>query len=694
MTMKQTIAAIALVMASVAGVVTLRAQSGYDLFQKALAAERADGNLQQAIQLYARVVKEFGGDRALAARALVRMAECHEKLGQAEAQTIYERVLREYADQPEAANLARARLRVDPRPARAAQGERLVWGPGREVDLFGTVSPDGRYLTYVDWFGVVNVVLRDLQTGTDRPLTPNTFFGQYGYPSWSAISRTGDRVAYSWAPPDAGDELRVASLTGQGVPPFRRLLPSSGRDSLRPFDWSPDGNWIALLIEREDRSSQIGLVNLRSGDLRILKSIDWRGVGKIVFSPDGRFIAYDLLEGEGIRTQRVLVMAVDAGREVAVTTDRSKNHVMGWAADGHLLFASDRSGSLGLWAVRVEDGRPRSVPVLVKSDLSSTWSLGLTRNGALYVWKRAGAEYVSTASIDLATGALRQAAGSIQHFVDSRGRPAWSADGKDLLYVSCGPDGGGACRIFIRAAQTGVSREVPHALGYVGFPRLGPDGVAILTDGRDLKGRRGIYLIDSKTGSTTPIAEQPPDRRRWPEWWPGTRSIYYQNQGRGEPLVVLRREIDSDAETEIFRTSACNVGPARISPDGRSIACIGNDIDSRTATLMVFALSGGASRAVMRVSSSESLFPWPWQWTPDSRAILVRKMAPLAVDELWLAPMAGEPRRLNIDIRNWSGPFDLSPDGRQIAFVASAGAQGAEVWALENFLPPGGNASP
>ncbi|MGH9255415.1 MAG: tetratricopeptide repeat protein, partial [Vicinamibacterales bacterium] len=478
MTTKYTMAAIGLLFVIAAGAATVTAQSGYDLFQKALAAERADGNLQQAIQLYSRVVKEFGRDRSLAAKALLRMAECFEKLGDTEASALYERVVREYADQPDAVSIARAR--VNQRLVRPARGERVVWGPGREVDLFGTISPDGRYLTYVDWFGAYNVVLRDLQTGMDRPLTPNVSAFQYGEGGFSVISRTGDQVAYNWWPSsEIGDELRIAGLDGQGVPAFRLLLSGKG-DAIRPFDWSPDGNWIALLIGREDRSSQIAVVNTRSGDLRVLKSIDWRGTGKIVFSPDSRYIAYDLLEGEGIRTQRVLVMAVDGSREVAITSDQWKNHVMGWAADGRLLFASDRSGTMALWAVRVEDGRPAGAPTVVKAEIASAWSLGLTRNGALYTWKIAGAMYVSTAPIDLAKGELGRPS-EATHFVESRGQPAWSADGKDLLYVSCGPTGAGPCRVLLRSEQTGLSREVPHRLGYAYWPRLSPDGSAILT---------------------------------------------------------------------------------------------------------------------------------------------------------------------------------------------------------------------
>jgi Tol biopolymer transport system component len=669
------------------------AQSGYDLFQKALAAERANGNLQQAIELYQRVSREFSTDRALAARALLRMADCYAKLGNAQARAIYERVAREYPEQTAAVQEARTHLQAEGPARTAIPGDRLVWGPAREVDLFGTVSPDGRFLTYVDWFGNGNVVVRDLLTGSDRTLTNNTLSGEHGYADFSVISRSGDQIAYSWAPlqsVSAGEELRIVPFDGTAAA-SQVLLPLNGREGFRPFDWSPDGRWIALLIERADQSSQLAVVNARSGELRVLKSIDWRGVNKAVFSPDGRYLAYDLLEGEGVRTQRVWVMALDASRETAVTPASTTNALMGWAADGRLLFASDRSGHLGLWAMRVEDGRPRDVPVLVKSDLSSTWSLGLARSGALYVWKPAGAEYVAIADFDAAAGEIRPApAPTFQAFVESRGRPAWSADGKRLLYVSCNTSGGSNCRIFVRDMEKGTTREVRHNLSYVGYPRIGPDGNTIVTQGTDLKGRRAIYLIDGTSGSTRFITAKP-DVPYWADWWPDGRSIYYPNQRANEPLVLFRREMGSDVETEIIRTSSCSKGLVRVSPDAHAVACTLRDPGTRTAALMVVPLDGSTARPLIRTREPQGFFPW--QWTADSRAILAHKVVPGGTDELWLAPLEGKPRRLNLDIRNWSGEpgdFDLSPDGRRIAFVASAGAHGAEVWALEHFLTPTG----
>src|SRR5436190_6856659 len=110
MRMHKFVAVVSLAFVTALSIGRLSAQSGYDLFQKALAAERADGNLKNAIALYQQVVKDFASDRSLAANALIRMAECYEKVGDDESKRIYERLLRDYADQKEAVAIARARL--------------------------------------------------------------------------------------------------------------------------------------------------------------------------------------------------------------------------------------------------------------------------------------------------------------------------------------------------------------------------------------------------------------------------------------------------------------------------------------------------------------------------------------------------------------------------------------------------------
>jgi len=104
-----------LVAGLVFGIAALAAESGAELFQKAVTEERASGNLEEAIKLYQRVAKEFASDRPLAAKALVQAAHCYELLGQDKhdkAVKLYEQVARDFGDQREPSAAASARLVV------------------------------------------------------------------------------------------------------------------------------------------------------------------------------------------------------------------------------------------------------------------------------------------------------------------------------------------------------------------------------------------------------------------------------------------------------------------------------------------------------------------------------------------------------------------------------------------------------
>jgi tetratricopeptide (TPR) repeat protein len=132
----------------IAGVVfavaALAADSGAELFQKAVTQERAAGNLEEAIKLYQRVAKEFASDRPLAAKALVQAARCYEKLGQDKAVRIYEQVARDYGDQREFPATANARLAVLRQGERAAEPVTMTQ---RKIDIpaaSGIVSTDGQ----------------------------------------------------------------------------------------------------------------------------------------------------------------------------------------------------------------------------------------------------------------------------------------------------------------------------------------------------------------------------------------------------------------------------------------------------------------------------------------------------------------------------------------------------------------------
>src|SRR5262245_59267470 len=94
--------------------------------QKAIRKETIEGDLKGAIELYRQAVRQAGKDRAIAAKALVNMGSCFEKLGDAEARKAFEQVVRDYADQKEAVAIARARL-FDVQSNRHGIVTRQVW---------------------------------------------------------------------------------------------------------------------------------------------------------------------------------------------------------------------------------------------------------------------------------------------------------------------------------------------------------------------------------------------------------------------------------------------------------------------------------------------------------------------------------------------------------------------------------------
>jgi hypothetical protein len=91
----------------------LVAQSAQELYQRGLVQEHANGDLKRAIALYAQAAQTAGSDRALAAKALIRMAGSEEKRGEdAEAARVYAELVRAYPEQRAEVAVAEDRLRA------------------------------------------------------------------------------------------------------------------------------------------------------------------------------------------------------------------------------------------------------------------------------------------------------------------------------------------------------------------------------------------------------------------------------------------------------------------------------------------------------------------------------------------------------------------------------------------------------
>jgi uncharacterized membrane-anchored protein len=112
--------------------------------------------------------------------------------------------------------------------------------------------------------------------------------------------------------------------------------------------------------------------------------------------------------------------------------------------------------------------------------------------------------------------------------------------------------------------------------------------------------------------------------------------------------------------------------------------------------LVLISVAGGEMRELLRVDPPDRFAAFQGMpWMPDGQGFLVRKRVGRTSSEIWYVPLAGSPRKLDVDTTGWSygaiGPLSLHPDGRRLAFLMSSSRPASEVWTLEHFLaaPPG-----
>jgi len=664
---------------------TAGAQSGADLFRQALSKERAEGQLADAIRVYERIAKEFAADRPLVAKALLQLARCYEKLGRQDARATYERILREYPDQSQPAADARAWLAVNdvPNPPRTVVTMRAAWAERGNIDL-GWMSRDGRIASFTDW-DTGDLAIRDLAAGTSRRLTAKgSWVDSPEHTEDSVISPDGSRVAYSWANRDGFYELRLISVKG-GRP--RVLYRNAEVAFVKPLEWSPDGAALLALFSRQDKTNQLVFVSAADGSTRVLKSFDWRAPWNAVFSPDGRYVAYDFPPDEDAAERDLFLIAADGSRETPLVAHRAQDFLLGWIpGSDRVLFASDRSGATGAWTIRVENGRPRGDPELVKPNIGYVLPGNFTRTGDYYYPVSTGRRDIDVARRDPESGRLPEA------LAPMKGRPedgklagAWSPDGAQIAYLQQSPlvkGGEGANTLAIQTLDTGRVQTLPLKMSYATRLRWLPDGRALIVGGTDLKGRRGLFRVELSTAALSPIVYGSITRCGIdPD---GRRVIYV----RGTSIVA--RDLQTGDEREIHRLSSqtgagdpggANAGLA-VSPDGRWLAVKVNRASNvGRPSIEIIPAAGGEPRTLVTLADVDASTWREMAWSPDGRFVLFTK----GNSQLWQVPAAGGPAEKLADNLLYINSISVHPNGRQIA--VSEGSAKYEIWVMQNLLP-------
>jgi Tol biopolymer transport system component len=675
--------------------------------QAAIKLEVVNGNVRAAADEFRKLADH--ANPTIAADALVRLAACYEKLGHADTRATYERVAKFYASQPKPYAMATAWLAAHPQASAMQPATALVWS-GTGVDTEGSVSSDGRYLSFVDWQdgGAANLAVRDLRSGETRLLTRDASWN--GYAGGSVFSPDGSQLAYVWEEKD-GESVRLINTDGSHMRVLNHLPYSTGLSG-----WSPDGKYLAAeRFSYEDKTSQIVLISTNDGALRQLKSTGTRSPSLGGFSPDGKFLLYSMRKQDDSATGGIYLLATDLTRETTLWEDAANYSHASWAPDGrHVLFLSDRSGVGKLHVLPIANGQAHGKPQMLSVAVNNlSAALGFTRNGAFYYGTLTIDADGYLADLDSATLTVGQPKPVTDQVVGKTFQPVVSPDGTSVAFLRWTTErsNGAPAQLIVRSTVTGTERKFLTLQRVYGGDRSihwFPDSRTVLLQESifdPAPGAKKFHRIDLETSAARVVFEGGYNVWRTAALSPDGTSLYYSTWDKTPAtetgtLRILRRNLAIGQEAEIYKTATDGVGAfgLTISADGRMLAFSINVADAQRALLVMPAV-GGATRELVR-TDYEGLSPQgAMSFSPDGREILAtarcsaaaQAARPPVVYSHWCAfPVDGSaptqiPAPFDVRDTRLSSPT-LASGGTRVSFTAST--RTSEVWVAHNLIPP------
>ena len=197
----------------------------------------------------------------------------------------------------------------------------------RFPETSGLPSRDGKYVPAFDWDDL-NIVLREIETGSDIDLTPRTTMSQWkGCASCLSLSPDGKTLAYDWLIDRENKELRLVNTDGTNN---RLLLKLEDGTTAWNIQWTNDGQFVfcSLLGSKPESEpdSQLVLISTKDGSIKTLKAVSSRSYGFL--SPDGKYLAYDSY-ASGSKNSDIVVMSLEDQKEYPVVSNAADNGIFG-----------------------------------------------------------------------------------------------------------------------------------------------------------------------------------------------------------------------------------------------------------------------------------------------------------------------------------------------------------------------------
>jgi len=556
---------------------------------------------------------------------------------------------------------------------------------GMEADNCGSISSDGKYLSFVDW-ETGDLAIRDLNKGTSRRLTKEATYEnpqQFAYSS--VISPDGKQLAYAWFNTH-NFELRLLDINN----PVPRILYGNENESVFPEFWLPDNQkLIAKQRYNDDSQCQILCIDIPTGSNQLLKTLDSDAHIHLGPAPDNNYILYDYLTDVKNEDYNINLLSLDGTYETCLTEHPANDRLAGWVpGTDKVIFTSNRSGSWDLWSVQIEDGKVYGLPKRVLPEIGQISPMGITQEGSFYysIFSRMFTGMIIPFDLEKGNPGLEK---SIQSLPGSVSYVEWSPDGESLAYVKEHKRLEDYFKqLHILDVSTGEERSFCENLSIQNFIRWSPDGGTILTCGRD-KNKRGeedynggMYAIDTKTGKLNEIFplleikdEENPMYRATAEWSPVGNSIYYLHKDQ-----IIKRNLNTGEEKIIYKGHHLK-RILRLSPASNTLLFAYVNPENSKIHFCLIPAEGGNAKEIC--TSQETTRIRTAVWSPDGNHIFFTETPTLKYSRLWRVSADGGTPQNICQLPHLDADLSIHPSGQKVAL--SYYEQITEIRVMENL---------
>ncbi len=537
--------------------------------------------------------------------------------------------------------MAAARAAV--RPARFTQ---LTHQAGEE--MFPGLGPDGSSLVYASRAaGNWDIYYQRISGSNAFNLTADSAVDDRE----PALSPDGRWIAFRSERDGGGIFLMEA--TGASV----RRVSATGANPA----WSPDGKELVYAtlqtqLPHSRRPGEVWAVNIASGEQRLVAAAD---ATQPSWSPHGHRIAYwGLHQGTGRRD--IWTIPATGGEPVAVTDDDFLDWNPVWSPDGgQLYFASDRSGSMNLWRVALDEvtGEVLGAPEPVTTPSSYAAHISFSRDGKrmayAHVLTRSNLQRVAfdpdTETITSEPAWVTQ--GSIR--VKS---PDLSPDGQWLVFVAT--DEANREDLFVMHVDGAGRRRLTSDAHRNRTPRWSADGQRIAFYS-DRSGKYEVWLIDPDGSDLRQVTHTTGRGVYYPVWSPDASRLLYQHRGVGNFIMDVNTPWAEQSPERLPQGDVEVFTPWSWSPDGQKLVGGLRLRGQQTRALATYSLATGEYEPLTTVGLE------PAVWLEDSRRLLfdnqgtlylvdsrseqVRELLSIAPDEIGALTLSADDRAIYFD---------------------------------------------